>query len=81
MLPELKVRITEVTKNLIEVKVKEDKMSNKKQELPDAYLHQKISFIKSAIRIVGYLLIPFTLVGATVVLVASELVGIVEELV
>ena len=51
------------------------------QQLPDARLHQMISFIKSGIRIVGYIMIPFSLVGATVVLVLSEVVGIVEELV
>lgn len=62
-------------------KEKDVKMSDNKQQLPDAYLHQKISFIKSAIRIVGYVMIPFTLVGAAIVLVLSEVVGIVEELV
>ena len=55
-------------------------MSNE-QQLPDARLHQLISFIKSGIRIVGYFFIPFNLVIATVLLVLSELVGIVEELV
>lgn len=52
-----------------------------KQELPDARLHQLISFIKSGIRIVGYFFIPFNLVAATGLLILSELVGIVEELV
>jgi hypothetical protein len=47
-------------------------------------LHKKISFIKSAIRIVGYFLgavaIPGVLAGvAFSVLVISELVGIYEE--
>lgn len=55
-------------------------MSNK-QQLPDAYLHQKISFLKSGIRIFGYILIPFNLVAAASVLVVSEVIGIVEELV
>jgi hypothetical protein len=54
---------------------------SKKQELPDAYLHQKISFIKSAIRIAGYAFLPFSLETATVVLILSEVIGIVEELV
>lgn len=52
-----------------------------KQELPDAYWHQRISFIKSAIRIAGYVLIPINLIWAAGVLVISEVVGIVEELV
>ena len=48
---------------------------------PDPKLHQQISFIKSAIRIVGYILIPVDLVSAALVLVLSEVVGIYEELV
>ena len=52
-----------------------------KQQLPDAKKHQQISFIKSAIRIVGYILIPVDLISAMIVLVLSEVVGIFEELV
>lgn len=54
---------------------------NKKQQLPDARKHQIISFIKSGIRILGYVLLPFDIVAATVVLAISEVVGILEELV
>jgi|TARA_R110000782_G_scaffold250870_1_gene338329 hypothetical protein len=53
----------------------------KKQELPDARKHQIISFIKSGIRILGYLCIPFNLILATSILIVSEVVGIYEELV
>ena len=53
----------------------------KKQELPDARKHQIISFIKSGIRILGYTCIPFSLLWATIILILSEVVGIVEELV
>jgi hypothetical protein len=53
----------------------------KKQELPDARKHQIISFIKSGIRIVGYAFLPFNLVIATGVLILSEVIGIIEELV
>lgn len=53
----------------------------KKQELPDARKHQIISFIKSGVRILGYAIIPFNLVIATGVLILSELIGIIEELV
>ena len=48
---------------------------------PDAKKHQTISFIKSWIRIIGYLFIPFSLVTATLILVVSEIIGIIEELV
>ncbi len=53
----------------------------KKQELPDARKHQIISFIKSGIRILGYCFIPFNLLLATIILIISEVVGVVEELV
>lgn len=48
---------------------------------PDARKHQLISFIKSGIRILGYILIPFNLFWAAGILVLSEVVGIIEELV
>jgi len=51
------------------------------KELPDAYLHQKISFIKSGVRILGYCFIPFSLGWATAFLILSEVIGIIEELV
>jgi len=50
-------------------------------QMPNQKWHRRISFIKSGIRIVGYTLIPFNLIIATIVLVISEVVGIVEELV
>ena len=48
---------------------------------PDAKKHQIISFIKSGIRILGYCFIPFNLVIAAILLILSEVVGIIEELV
>jgi hypothetical protein len=51
------------------------------EKLPNPRLHQIISFIKSGIRIVGYVMIPFNLVIAAGLLVLSEVVGIIEELV
>lgn len=42
--------------------------------------HQQISFLKSAIRILGYVLLPVSLWLGAVVLVISEGVGIVEEI-
>ena len=48
---------------------------------PDAKLHQLISFIKSGVRIIGYCFIPYNLMMAAIMLVLSEIVGIIEELV
>ena len=48
---------------------------------PDAKKHQLISFIKSGIRLLGYVLIPFNISIAVGVLVVSEIIGILEELV
>ena len=52
-----------------------------KQQLPDARNHQLISFVKSGIRILGYIFIPFNLGVAVTLLIGSEAVGIIEELV
>ena len=51
------------------------------EKMPNQKWHQIISFIKSGVRIVGYAIIPFDLVVAATVLVFSELIGIIEELV
>tara|TARA_B100000131_G_C17599558_1_gene402875 strand:+ start:358 stop:513 length:156 start_codon:yes stop_codon:yes gene_type:complete len=48
---------------------------------PDAKKHQLISFIKSGIRLLGYVLIPFNIPIAVGVLIVSEIIGIIEELV
>jgi len=53
----------------------------KLERMPDPDQHQKLSFIKSGIRIAGYLCLPFSLIVATILLVASEVVGVFEELV
>ena len=50
-------------------------------KLPDPKLHQIISFVKSAVRILGYILIPINLISAALALILSEVLGIVEELV
>lgn len=42
--------------------------------------HQTISFSKSVVRILGYIIIPFHLPLAAGILIASELVGILEEI-
>ena len=48
---------------------------------PDAKLHQIISFIKSGIRILGYRFLIINLPIAVILLILSEVVGIIEELV
>jgi acyl CoA:acetate/3-ketoacid CoA transferase alpha subunit len=48
---------------------------------PDAKLHQIISFIKSGIRILGYGFLLFNLPVAIILLILSEGIGIIEELV
>ena len=50
-------------------------------KLPDPKLHQQISFFKSGIRILGYIFIPFNIDVAVTLLVVSEGVGILEEMV
>jgi len=61
--------------------VKELEVKNNPNKYPDAKMHQIISFIKSGVRILGYFFLPFNLVTATVLLILSEIVGIIEELV
>ena len=50
-------------------------------KLPDPKNHQLISFLKSAVRITGYLALPFGIGLGVTILVISELIGIIEELV
>ena len=52
-----------------------------KQQLPDARKHQIVSFVKSSIRIVGYIYLPFNIWVAAGLLILSEAVGVYEELV
>ena len=52
-----------------------------KQQLPDARKHQRVSFLKSGIRILGYVFLPLNIVVAVTLLIVSEVVGIIEELV
>ena len=51
------------------------------EKLPDPRLHQIISFVKSGVRILGYIFIPFNIGVAVTLLVVSEAIGIVEEMV
>ena len=63
------------------IKIMEKEKNKNLEKMPNQKWHQIISFIKSGIRIIGYILIPFDLVVAASVLVFSEIIGIVEELV
>lgn len=88
------VELNEVEKDLYDVesrKLRNDeytlnrltKVENPTQPInyPDAKKHQIVSFIKSGIRILGYCFIPFSLVVSAILLILSEIVGIIEELV
>jgi len=51
------------------------------QKVPDPKKHQLVSFLKSGIRIAGYVALFFSIEVAAILLIVSELVGIYEELV
>jgi len=66
------------------IKGKEMKYDTKIKDfkhMPNQKWHKIISFIKSGIRIVGYGFIPFNLTIACGVLIFSEVIGIIEEMV
>jgi len=46
---------------------------------PNAKKHFIVSILKSIVRIGGYMLLPFNIVVACIVLIISELIGIIEE--
>ena len=88
------VELNEVEKDLYDVESRKsrndeytlDRQSNystpdEPLNYPDARKHQIVSFIKSGIRILGYCFIPFNLVLSAILLILSEIVGIIEELV
>ena len=57
------------------------KSPSKPMNHPDAKKHQIVSFIKSGIRILGYGLLLYNVPIAVGVLILSEAIGIIEELV
>jgi hypothetical protein len=61
--------------------VREDFKKIDIDKMPNQKWHQIVSFIKSGVRIIGYCFIPFSLIIASVLLIVSEIIGIVEELV
>ena len=56
-------------------------MTKKISNYPDAKKHQIVSFVKSGVRILGYMFIPFNISVAVTLLIVSEAIGILEELV
>ena len=58
-----------------------ERWEEEQKHMPNQKWHKIMSFIKSSIRITGYIIIPFDLVTAAFVLIFSEIVGILEELV
>lgn len=66
------------------VKGKEVKLDTKFKHLdkmPNQKWHQIISFVKSSIRIFGYVMLVVNIPVAMGILVVSEVIGIIEELV
>lgn len=47
---------------------------------PDPKKHQTISFIKSAVRIISYTVLPINLTVAAIGLVLAEALGVIEEM-
>ena len=62
------------------VKARNSKLKTK-IEYPDPKLHQLVSFLKSAVRISGYVALFWSVSLGAVILIISELIGIIEELV
>jgi hypothetical protein len=60
---------------------KNSKISKEIKHMPNQKWHKYVSFIKSGVRILGYAFLPFNLVIATIILIFSEIIGIIEELV
>ena len=54
---------------------------NNLEYMPNQKLHKVVSFIKSGIRILGYGLLLYNVPIAVGVLILSEAIGIIEELV
>jgi hypothetical protein len=48
---------------------------------PDPKQHQLVSFLKSAVRLTGYGALLYSISLGVVILIISEIIGIIEELV
>jgi len=58
-----------------------EKDRNNLANMSDQKTHQLVSFAKSGVRLIGYGLLLYSLEFAVGVLILSEVIGIVEELV
>ena len=76
---EVQEEIIDVITNKTKIKKGEIRIDGHK--LPDPKKHQIISFVKSVVRMLGYCLLPIDLLVAAVILLISESIGIIEELV
>jgi hypothetical protein len=81
--PKVSIQETEVQLTTLEPTPTKDSpdVEFKTMKHPDPKKHQLVSFIKSGVRILGYMALPFDLTVACFILVGSEVVGILEELV
>jgi hypothetical protein len=64
-----------------QLNTKKPKIDKEFKHMPNQKWHKYVSFIKSGVRILGYAFLPFNLVVATIILIFSEIIGIIEELV
>ena len=69
------------TESVPQLFVEEDYRKIDIDKMPNQKWHQIVSFIKSGVRIIGYCFIPFNLIIATTLLILSEVIGILEEMV
>jgi hypothetical protein len=60
---------------------KKIKYETKLEDIPNPKTHKQISFLKSAVRILGYAVLPLNIENAVILLIVSEAIGIIEELV
>ena len=51
------------------------------KHMPNQKWHRYISFLKSTVRVIGYVLLPYNMWLAAAVLLFSETLGFIEELV
>ena len=69
--------LNDMIDNLNGIERDRDNLAN----MPDQKYHQIVSFAKSGVRLMGYGLLLYSLEFAVGVLILSEVIGIVEELV
>lgn len=81
VLPKDSINNPELYQTVKGSKVKLDTKFKNFDKMPDQKWHQIISFIKSSVRIFGYVMLVVNIPAAMGILVVSEVIGIIEELV